>query len=250
MTSKARYEPTPEPGRAPTLRGQVREALRQRIHAGEWRTGDRLPSESELIEAHAVSRITVRQALADLAAEGMIERVQGKGSFVAPGPVRQELSRLQGLSEALGRQGRAVRTQVLAWRRERPDAAQRTVLGLAAGEQCMALRTLRYADDEPLSFNCSWVASWAAEGLTRQALADSDLLTLYEGRKAIRVARAVVDISATLASAEQCRLLGLSPPAALLQVERTVYALDGRPLHRECSVYAPQAFSYRIELDR
>src|SRR5690606_37654769 len=116
MTSEANTVPgsTGSAGNGLTLRAQVREALRAGILRGDWRTHDRLPSENELIERHGVSRITVRQALADLAGDGLIVRVQGKGSFVAPAPVRQELSRLQGLSEALGGQGREVLTRVLS----------------------------------------------------------------------------------------------------------------------------------------
>ena len=236
--------------RTPTLRSQLREALRQRIQSGEWKTDDRLPSEHELIDAHGVSRITVRQALADLAAEGLIVRVHGKGSFVAPAPVRQELSRLQGLAEALGGQGRTVRTQVLSWRSARPPAAEAAVLGLAAGTRCMELRTLRFADDQPLSYNRTWIEPTLARGLTPEALAASDLLTLYETGQGVRVARATVDIRAALAADEPCQLLALQPPAAVLVVERTVYTFGDRPLHHERSVYHPEAFSLRLELAR
>lgn len=233
-----------------TLRSQVREALRQRIHVGEWRTGDRLPSENELIEAHGVSRITVRQALADLAAEGMIVRVQGKGSFVSPGTVQQELSSLQGLAEALALQGKAVRTQVLSWHRVRPGAAARAALGLAANQTCMELQTLRFVDEQPLSYNRTWLTSAAAQGLDKAMLETSDLLTLYERLQSTRVASASVDIRAALASQAQADLLGLTLPAAVLQVEKSVYTYEQLPLHHECSVYHPDMFSYRMALSR
>jgi len=233
-----------------TLRSQVRETLRQSIHAGEWRTGDRLPSENELIQSHGVSRITVRQALADLAAEGMIVRVQGKGSFVSPGTVQQELSRLQGLAEALELQGKTVHTQVLSWRRVPPSAALRTTLALAEDEPCMELQSLRFVDERPLSYNRTWLTCAAAQGVDKAMLETSDLLTLYERLQGIRVASASVDIRAALASPSQANMLGLNLPAAVLQVEKTIYTFDKQPLHHECSVYQPELFSYRTELSR
>ncbi len=233
-----------------TLRARLREALRDGIQRGDWRTHERLPSESQLIEQHGVSRITVRLALADLEAEGLIVRVQGKGSFVAPAPVRQELSRLQGLSEALGGQGREVLTRVLSLGPGKlpPRAAQ--ALGLASGTPCMVLQTLRFADGRPLSLNSTWIEPTLGAGLDEAMLAQTDLLTIYETRMNLRVTRAMVDITSALANARQRKLLDLAAPASVLQVERTVFTTGERPVHVESSVYRPDAFSYRLELSR
>jgi GntR family transcriptional regulator len=250
ITSKAKSIPVQSEAAQLSLSGQVRESLRKSIHAGEWVTGDRLPSESELLRSHRVSRITVRRALADLAGEGLIVRLQGKGSFVAPGTVRQELSRLQGLTEALRNQGKVVRTQVLQWRRAQPDALTRAILGLPSKSTCMELQTLRFVDEQALSINHIWMVPSVAKGLTTDALMNSDLLTLYESMKGIRLARASVEITSTLASAEQGERLGLKVPAAVLQVQRTVYTFDDQVLHHECSVYNPTMFRYQIELAR
>lgn len=233
-----------------TLRSQVREELRQRIHRGEWRTGDRLPSENDLIKAHGVSRITVRQALADLASDGMIVRVQGKGSFVSPAVVQQELSSLQGLAEALALQGKAVHTQVLSWQRVRPGAAQRLALGLKPNQSCMELQTLRFVDEKPLSYNCTWLDVAVARGINKGMLESSDLLTLYEQVKGMRVASASLEIRSTLASQQQADLLNLNLPAAVLQVDKSVYNYEHKPLHYECSIYHSDMFSYRMGLSR
>lgn len=233
-----------------TLRARLRESLRAQIISGKWRTHEKMPSESELIESEGVSRITVRQALADLVADGMIVRVQGKGSFVAPAPVRQELSRLQGLSEALAHQGRAVRTQVLSMAESALPAPAARALGLRAGSPCVELRTLRFADGMPLSLNNTWIEPGIGAGLDAAMLEHSDLLTLYESSNQLRVTRAVVDIGASMASAEQRRRLKLNDAAAVLQVDRTVFTSGERPLHFETSVYRSDAFTYRVELNR
>ncbi len=233
-----------------TLRARLRESLREQIVSGVWKTHEKLPSETELIDQAGVSRITVRQALADLVADGLIVRVQGKGSFVAPAPVRQELSRLQGLSEALAHQGREVRTKVLSLASASLPATAAKALGLGLGTPCTLLRTLRFADGLPLSLNNTWIEPGVGAGIDAAVLTHADLLTLYENAYQLRVARAVVDIRAGMASTEQRRYLKLDETAAVLQVDRTVLTSGDRPLHFETSIYRADAFTYRVELNR
>jgi DNA-binding GntR family transcriptional regulator len=243
-------EPVSSEAAAPTLRGQVREWLRRQIHGGRWLTGDQLPSEAELMAQHRVSRITVRHALADLAAEGLIERLQGKGSFVAPATIVQDLSRLQGLSEALSYQGRAVRTEVLSLRPHRPAAAIGQVLGLQGAATCLLLHTVRYADEHPISENHTWIHPAVAPSLKASDLEQADLLTLYESRLGLRLARANVDIQADLATSAQCKRLELKAPSAILRLERTVYSATEQAVHHERSICHPSALSYRLNLAR
>lgn len=233
-----------------TLRARLRETLRQQIVGGHWKTDDRLPSENELMHSTGMSRITVRQALADLAADGLIVRVQGKGSFVAPAPVRQELSRLQGLSEALAHQGRSVHTRVLFLGASVWPTRVAEAMGTDAGAPCVELRTLRFADGRPLSLNTTWIEQSVGQGIDARMLEGSDLLTLYEAGHPLRVAQALVDIRAALATPEQGQQLQLGTPAAVLHVDRSVFAAAGRPLHFESSVYRADAFTYRMELAR
>lgn len=238
------------PPLALTLHARLREQLRLQIESGHWQVNQQLPSESQLVKQHSVSRITVRQALADLAALALITRVQGKGSFVAPPPVRQELSRLQGLAEALGSQGRSVTTQVLAMTETRLAPRPAKVLGLLAGIPCMVLRTLRFADGRPLSLNHTVMCMALGQSLKKYDLAALDLLTLYESALGIRVEHAELEIRAAKTDAEHCGLLGLQPKDAVLQVERAVFAVKRQPVHFELSTYPAETFSFRLELAR
>src|SRR6188768_3076663 len=83
------------------LYNQLKELLRSQILDGTYPSGSRMPSESELGELFQVSRITVRQALGDLQKEGLIFKIHGKGTFVAKPKAFQNVSKLQGLSEAM-----------------------------------------------------------------------------------------------------------------------------------------------------
>src|SRR4249920_528531 len=98
------------------LYAQLRDELRGRILDGRLAPLAQLPSESALTARHGVSRITVRQALNDLQKEGLIVRVHGKGSFVSRPQVTQDVTRLQGLSEAMSRDGHEVLNRALSIR--------------------------------------------------------------------------------------------------------------------------------------
>src|SRR6478609_5203827 len=103
MTSDASRMPAPAAGPSmpelpQSLHAQLRDALRARILDGVLAPGAKLPSESELTAAHGVSRITVRQALGALQAEGLIVKLHGKGAFVSHSRAAQSLNRLQGLN--------------------------------------------------------------------------------------------------------------------------------------------------------
>lgn len=243
-------KPAPPRGRDDTLRAQLREALRTGIVQGRWRVDEKLPSESRLGATHRVSRITVRQALADLAADGLIVRRQGRGSFVAPAPVRQQLVRLQGLAEALAGDGRVVTTRVLALADAPMDADTARALGRPPGALGVRLRTLRLLDDAPLSLNRCWIVPAIGRRLSRFDLAARDLLSIYESDLAVRVGRAGVEISAGSADRSEHTRLCLAPHAPVLRVERTVHAADGSALHVERSTYRADAFRYRLVLER
>ena len=118
---------------AVTLFAQVRERLRERIVSGALGTGDKLPSESELEAEFGVSRITVRQALSGLHAAGLIEKVNGRGSFVTRPASPRELGPMSGFYETMRRRGHVAHGKVSRVRRVRADAAVAAGLKLSPG---------------------------------------------------------------------------------------------------------------------
>ena len=93
---------------------QLYEVLRGNIMRGEWKPGDLIPAESELIEQYGVSRITVRQVLDMLVQEGLIYRQRGRGSFVAHPTVEQVLQRLVSFTDDMRQRGFAPNTRILS----------------------------------------------------------------------------------------------------------------------------------------
>lgn len=238
-------------GEAQPLHARLRERLRADILEGRLKPHDQLPSESQLVRRHEVSRITVRQALAALLAEGLIVKLHGKGSFVAPPRVSQRLTRLEGLSEALGGNGREVATRVLGFDDVAAPDAVAAQLGLDAGSAVSELLTLRYADREPLSLNRSWLPAEIGARVRKADIARRDLVSIFETDLGIGVGRAEVRISAAAASRLERRHLGLAEHAPVLKVERVVHAAAGdRPLQVEASAYRADSFDCRLTVTR
>ena len=84
---------------------QLKSILAQKIMNNEWQVGDRLPSEFELCKEYGVSRITVRQALAELEKDGLIKRRQGVGTFVTVPKIEQQLTSFYSFSEEFRKRG-------------------------------------------------------------------------------------------------------------------------------------------------
>jgi len=82
------------PGSAKPLYKQLKDVLKQKITAGEFKPGEALPGERQLMETYGVSRVTVRQAIAELVNEGLLYRQHGKGTFIAPKRIERPLARL------------------------------------------------------------------------------------------------------------------------------------------------------------
>lgn len=233
-----------------TLYAQLRERLRSEILAGRLKPHQQLPSEAELSSAHRVSRITVRQALADLQQEGLVVKVHGKGSFVAPPRVQQDLAGLRGLAESLGGSGYAVHGRLLEMVERSADDDVARALALAPGARVTELLSLRSLDRVPLSLNRSWVAGPVGARLRRIDFASRDLLQVFEQDLGFAVGHAELEIGAAAADREQARHLRIEPGTPVLRLRRVVHTDDGRPLHYEIACYRSDEFSYRLRLDR
>jgi len=233
-----------------SLHAQLRDALRAGILDGRLAPGDKLPSESELTAEHGVSRITVRQALGALQAEGLIVKLHGKGAFVSHPKTAQSLNRLQGLNEALALENHAVSSKRLNWREIKAPPAIARQLGLPPGETVYHLQTLRYLDRKPLSVNSSYLPRFLGERLARVDFSQRDLIDVFEHEGGLKIGEAQLEIGAGVARAQDAKLLQLDPGAPVLEVERLLHLAKGGPVHVELAIYRADTFRYKLNLRR
>lgn len=245
------------PGGRSTLYFEIMEFIRRQIREGRLKPGDRIPSERELAERFHASRMTVRHALNQLAWEGVIERQQGRGSFVAEPKIPLGLQFLTSFSEDMRRRGLQPSSRLISVTVTDAEPAVAEVLGLTVDRRVTALRRIRYANTQPLSVEFVQVPYQLVPDLAdyvRQVFRGNRATTfsLYERfeRLGIVLQRARQTLEATVASSDYARWLRVREGAPLLLLTRVSYDTTGRPVEMVRAWYRGDRYRYETELVR
>ncbi len=209
---------------------QIEEQLGDRIESGGLTPGERLPPERDLAEALHVSRMTVRQALASLAARGMVERGVGRGTFVRElAPVVHDLTRVAGFTEEVERQGLEAGARIIEAAECRAPDQVATALGLEAGAAVVRLERVRLGSERPMTLEDSWLPAARFPGLLDRDLTGSvyALMRVEYGLGPVTATERLEPIAARSYEAEALEVAEGSP---LMLVERIAYAADGTPV--------------------
>ncbi|MCE2914480.1 MAG: GntR family transcriptional regulator [Rubrivivax sp.] len=231
------------------MHAQIREIVRRRVLDGTYAPHSQMPSESQMMEAFSVSRITVRQALGDLQKEGLIFKVAGKGSFVAKPKAFQSLSRLQGFGEAMTPSGYETFSQVISMRKVSANEAVAHRLRLKPGAAVFEIQRLRFLNREPISVDQSYFPLELGKRLATEDLPTRDIFAILENDYGLHLTHADVQIEAISADEGLARQLRISEASPLLRIERLTYA-DEQPVDFEYLYYRGDAFQYRLRIDR
>jgi GntR family transcriptional regulator len=229
---------------------QIKEALRAKIIDGTYVAHQQLPSESEMIAAFGVSRITVRQAINDLQKEGLLFKVHGKGTFVAVPNVSQELTHLQGFGEAMHRLGHETFSEVFGLKTVKGSGVVCAKLQVEEGSPVTEIRRVRYLNREPVSIDYSWVRHEIGSRLSEKNLREKDLFSLLENELRQSLHSADVEIDATSATSEVASRLKVAVGAPILRIERLTYATQDQPLVFEYLHYRAETFKYKMKILR
>ncbi len=232
---------------------QVYLVLREQLAEGRFVAG--VPGEMHLMKEFGVARVTVRRALEQLVAEGLISRTPGRGTVAlkAPAPAAAraapQRAHLTGLLENIVNMGLRTSVKVLACELMAAPEAVAVRLGLAAGEPVQKAVRVRSSREGPLSHITTYVPQRHAARIGRRELARKPLLMLLEDA-GVEIGRAEQSISARLADATVARCLGVEVGSALLAVQRLVFGVDDRPVQWLQGLYRPDRYRYEMQLSR
>jgi GntR family transcriptional regulator len=236
------------------LYAQLRDALLQEVRAGGLEPGDRFLSEAAIRDRYRVSRATVRQALADLEAGGVIRKVQGLGSFVSAPKIRH-VPQLTSFTELASSQGFTPSHRVLSSSVEEAPADAASELGLEAGTRCRFLRRLFLADGEAVGLAETWLPLDVLHG--HDDLLDRDRLdqgSMYEVLQSepigLPLDHAVETISPGVVDAPRAELLGCEAGTPVLLIRRLTYTPEERAVESTRLVFVGDRYEYRVELQR
>jgi GntR family transcriptional regulator len=227
---------------------EIEQALRARV--ADLRPGDIVPSDTELCEEFGVSRQTARNAMQRLQQEGLVQRMPGRGTFVAERPIHRQAGSLISFSDEMRRKGRRPSSRVLrrAVRPATPDEGRQ--LGAAApdgGGEVFGLVRLRLADEEPIAIEASAFPAELAETLGGADLETGSLFeALVAAGRVPTAGRAELRAGATTADDAP---LGLASGAPLLIERRLIFDQAGRPLELTESRYAAERYSLEVSFD-
>jgi GntR family transcriptional regulator len=203
--------------------------LRDQIIRGVLVAGAALPKEETLCEQFAVSRITVRRALADLAAQGLVQRRHGLGTFVLRDAPQLRQNATLGFLDGLRKMADETRVQVIGFETIVPPADVATLLQLPTGEAAIHALRLRSTQDTPLMLIDAWIPAWLGKRVTRAALEKKAMYELLMSH-GIKFGRVIQEIGAEAASPENAALLRTETGAPLLRLVRLLHDEAARPI--------------------
>ena len=225
---------------------QLQAVLKAEIDSGKWRTGEQLPNETKLAELYGVSKITVRQALQELAEIGYIRREHGRGTFVARRKFDEGPRELTSFTEEMRRHELVAASRVLSQRRVEAEARVADALGLPAKSRVFELKRVRLAAGEPMSIQTAHIPSAFVPGL--EVASDESLYEILQRRYHLYAARARETYFASAAGRTEAALLGIAAGAPVFAVERVTLLPNEKPFEFVQSVVRGDRYSIVLDL--
>ena len=238
---------------APTfspLYRQIKALIIQALEAGEWRPGQVIPSEQELAVRFGVSQGTVRKAIDEMAAENLLVRKQGKGTYVASHNDPRALFRFLRLVPLDGDLSHPTSVPLDCWRAKAGQEASR-MLAIEPGAPIIIVRRLLQFALKPVVIDEIYLSGETFQGLTAEVLQswNGSLYSLFETRFGLRMIRAQERIRAVAADRNASEALKVAEGTPLLSVERVTYTYGDKPVEWRRGLYSTAEHFYLNELN-
>jgi GntR family transcriptional regulator len=228
---------------------QIKELMVKSLEAGEWGPGDSIPSEAELALRFNVSQGTVRKAIDEMAAENMLIRRQGKGTFVATHNDPRSFFRFLRLVPDSGEFSSSTSIPIDCWRAKAGGDVAR-MLQLDVGAPVIVVQRVLKFDDKPVVADEIYLPAELFADLSLDILkqAEGSLYSLFEERYGVRMIRAEERIRAVSADRLSAEMLGIAEGVPLLSVERLAFTYGNKPVEWRRGLYLTQQHFYLNEL--
>jgi GntR family transcriptional regulator len=231
---------------------QIESHLRGTIKDGKWKAGELIPPERLLMEQYGVSRITVRQALANLVAAGLLYRKHGLGTFVAgfqDRPITESLANLTGHLEELQLRGLDPQVEVLALEIRPMTEEVADVLRRIPGAKGWYLYRIVNVERQPLMLSTVWLPCDLGIELSEEQLKQHGMALLLTSHGMFPL-RGSQRIGAMSAGPEEAHLLGIRSGEAVLRVSRVIHGVMDQPMVWFRTLYRSDRYEYEVDLKR
>jgi len=229
---------------------QLHDALGEAIRRGTYSEGSRLPGERVLATQLGASRTTLRKALDELEADGLVFRSPQRGWFVGQLMVGEPPNTLESYSEMAHSRGMVARSRVITSTVRLPSFDEAAGLRLQPFDQVLELHRIRLLDKIPTCLDVSVIALARAPGIDQVDLTDRSLYEELETTCHVSIYRSAYKVRAVPATLEVADALAIAPGAPVLVGHETTYDRDGRPIILGAVTYRGDAYSFEADLYR
>lgn len=231
---------------------QIQEILKQKINSGEWKPGERIPSEQTLSEMLNVSRMTIRQALNNLVKESLISRKRGIGTFVSVKDgieVEESLKSLRSFSEDITSVGLTPTNKLLGFSTIEADDYLAEVLSIESGSEIFKIERCRLANDQPIAIETTYLPKKLVNRIDEKVLNHS-LYEYFEVSLGYSIKKATKWIKASLMSEKDSLILETAEDSPALELHQITFINEGIPLEYVSCIYRADRYRFTIDIDR
>jgi GntR family transcriptional regulator len=209
---------------------QLKEILKENIESGQWKPDDLIPSEHQLMNEFDISRNTVKKAIESLVQEGILYRIQGKGTYVSYPKIEQSLSGFYSFSKVMKERGIDQWDNIIGFSEVEPKSSIKKQLQLSDGETIIELKRLRFANNEPIILETSSLPKKYFPELTKEMIEKSSLYDVMQNDYSIFVKRAKESFEPVLIKDYESHLFNVEEGNPALLLDRVAYDTSGKPV--------------------
>lgn len=226
---------------------QLSDVIKDKIDNGEWHVHTILPSERELCDIYGISRATVRQAMQELEVNGYIYRVQGKGTYVNPQKIKQDLLKFYSFTEEMKKLGKTPTSSVIDFSVVKCNEKVAQKMNLTPGDSVYMFTRLRLADNEPMMLETTYVPYPRFPGITREMLEEHPLYDVLTKEHAAKLTLAEEKFIPVLVRENEAKLLNYLPRSPGMLIERLTYE-NNTIIEYTIGIARGDKFEYRVVL--
>lgn len=231
---------------------QVKELIRREVESGRWQVDERIPSERELCEMYKLSRTTVRQAIGDAVNEGLLYRIQGKGTFVAKPKIDQELIRFTSFADTMRARGLSPAMTILSVITEPADVSIASLLNLGRHEDVVIIGLLGMGSGDPMVYYQSYLPQRLGLQVAEEASRRADAGSCFAPHEIVAEMRGIKKITAeqtfeaAQAQEEVARRLGIRKGAPVFITTSIFSGEDDRPFEYRRAIYRGDKYKFHV----
>lgn len=233
----------------PSLYIRISEYYKDLILNKTLQEGQKMPTEEEICKAFNTSRITARHALDILANNGLIVKIQGKGTFVSKKKVDMGLNILNGFSDEMRQKGKVPSTILLGINLIKANEAVATGLNISVDSQVYSIERIRCADGTPVAYEKVYLSFSMFPDIIKNDLTGS-LYSVLQQQYNITVSYADQTLEAGLANQKLAEHLCVAVGSPVLNITRSTYSTNGVPFEYVLSVYRSDLYTFKVTMRR